>query len=240
MGRLCMRIMAIGPVFNEGKKAVETIKRFPKGLVDEVVVVDDCSTDDSPTIIQQAGVTVLKTQTRSGPGSAIRVGIDYGLARGADIFVIFAMNGKDNPEEVPRLLAPIQANEADFVQGSRYLTGGGHRDMPFHRIWGIWLFSFLFSRFLGKRILDATNGFRAFRSGLLKDERINLKQDWLEGDPLETYLFAQAIRCGYRVLEVPVTKTYPKSKKNYSKMKPLLDWWNYFKPVPFLCLGIKK
>ncbi len=235
-----MKIMAIGPVFNEGEKAVKTIERFPAGLVDEIVVVDDCSTDESPAIIKKSGATVLQTSRRSGPGTAIRLGLDYGLSKGADAFVVFAMNGKDNPEEIPRVLEPVLTGKADFVQGSRYLPGGQHTDMPFHRIWGIWLFSFLFSVFLRKKIFDATNGFRAFRAEILKDERINLEQDWLNGYPLETYLFVQAIRCGYRVQEVPVTKTYPKSKKNYSKMRPFLDWWNYFKPVPYVCLGIRK
>jgi len=235
-----MKVMAIGPVYNEGEKAVKTIQKFPQGLVDEIVVVDDCSTDDSPEVIRRSGATVLKTPTRSGPGTAIRLGIDYGLSKGIDAFVIFAMNGKDNPEEIPRVLQPVLDNTADFVQGSRYMPGGQHTDMPFHRLWGIWLFSFLFSIFALKKIHDATNGFRAIRASILKDKRINLWQDWLDGYPLETYLFIQAIRCGYRVQEVPVSKTYPKSKKNYSKMRPFLDWWNYFKPVPYVCLGLRK
>lgn len=235
-----MKVMAIGPVYNEGEKALKVLEKIPAGVVDEVVVVDDASTDGTMDKVRQSGVTVLRMERRQGPGTSIRRGIDYGLQKGVDAFVVFAMNGKDNPQEIPRLLEPIQKGEADFVQGSRYLKGGGWQHMPFHRIWGIKVFSFLFSVLLGKHITDGTNGFRAFRRDLLKDKRINLWQEWLDGYPLETYLFAQAIRLGYRVTEVPVTKTYPSSKKNYSKMKPFTDWWNYFKPVPLLVLGLKK
>ena len=235
-----MNTLALGPMYNEGEKTLSVIQKFPRGVVKEVLIVNDASTDGSAEKVARTGITVIHMPKRSGPGPAIRKGLEYGLKKGYDAFVIFAANGKDNPQEIPRLLAPLEEDRADFVQGSRYLAGGGWKHMPFHRIWGIHAFSFLFSVFTMRKITDGTNGFRAFRASLLKDPRINLYQDWLEGYPLETYLFVQAIRLGYRVTEVPVTKTYPSSKKNYTKMKPLVDWWNYFKPVPYVSLGIKK
>ncbi len=235
-----MKIIAIGPMFNEGDRACEVVKKFLPGLVDEVVVVDDASTDDGPKKVRDAGATVLSLKRRSGPGTAIRTGIEYGLKKGYGLFVTFATNGKDNPQEIPRLCAPVQEDRADFVQGSRYLEGGSWKNMPFHRVWGIPVFTFLFSLSVGRRLTDATNGFRAIRRKVLEDSRINLWQEWLEGYPLETYLFLQAIRLGYRVVEVPITKIYPDSKTGYTKQKPWIDWWNYFKPVPYVTLGLKK
>ncbi len=227
-------------MYNEGERALGVIKRFPPHLVEEIVIVDDASTDGVGEKAVRAGATVLTLSRRSGPGTAIRAGIDYGLKKGYDIFVVFATNGKDNPQEIPRLLAPLQENRADFVQGSRYLQGGSWRNMPFHRVWGIPVFTFLFSLAVGRKITDATNGFRAFRRSLAEDPRIDLHQEWLEGYPLETYLFLQAIRLGYQVEEVPITKTYPHSKTGYTKQKPWIDWWNYFKPIPYVTLGWKK
>ena len=235
-----MKVIAIGPMYNEGERALEVIKRFPRDQVQEIVIVDDASTDGGGEKTRQTGVTVLTLSKRSGPGTAIRAGIDYGLKKGYDVFVIFSTNGKDNPQEISRLLAPIQENRADFVQGSRYLQGGSWRHMPFHRVWGIPAFTFLFSLAVGRKITDATNGFRALRRSLLEDPRINLWQEWLEGYPLETYLFLQALRLGHRVVEVPTTKIYPNSKTGYTKQKPWIDWWNYFKPIPYVTLGLKK
>lgn len=235
-----MRVVAIGPLYNEGERVLQVVQRFPRSLVEEIVIVDDASTDGTGEKAARSGATVLTLSKRSGPGSAIREGIDYGLKKGYDVFVVFAANGKDNPEEISRLLKPIQENRADFVQGSRYLKGGVSRNMPLHRVWGIPLFSFLFSLAVRRRITDGTNGFRAFRRNVVEDPCINLWQEWLDGYPLERYLFLQAIRLGYRVIEVPVTKIYPKSKTNYTKQKPWIDWWNCFKPIPYVTFGLKK
>lgn len=235
-----MKVIAIGPLYNEGRKAIDTVRKFPKNIVDEVVVVNDASTDGAAQEVAKTGITVLSMPSRTGPGPAIRRGVEYGLKKGADVFVIFATNGKDDPVQIPRLLEPVREGRADFVQGSRFLPGGGWEHTPFYRVSGIKIFSLLFSIMIGRKITDGTNGFRAIRRSLFEDKRINLYQDWLEGYPLETYLFVQAIRFGYKVVEVPVNKIYPVSRKNYSKMRPWVDWWNYFKPVPLVTLGIKK
>lgn len=235
-----MKIVAIAPMFNEGERAVETIRKFPKGIVDEIVIINDASTDGTDKKIAETGATVVDLPQRSGCGVAIREGIEYAKKKGYDVFVILAANGKDNPEEIPRLLHPIREQNADFVQGSRYLPGGAWSHMPFHRIFGTRIYSFLFSLLVGRKITDGTNGFRAFRRSLVEDKRVNIWQEWLDGYAVETYLFVQAIRFGYRVAEVAVTKSYPNTKKGYTKVRPWVDWWNHFKPAPLLVFGIKK
>jgi dolichol-phosphate mannosyltransferase len=227
-------------MYNEGDRTPAVIRRFPQGLVEEIVIVDDASTDGGGEKARQAGAMVLTLTRRSGPGTAIRTGIDYGLKKGYEVFIVFATNGKDDPQEISLLLAPLLENRAEIVQGSRYLQGGSWKNMPFHRIWGIPIFTTLFSLSVGRKFTDATNGFRAFRRSVLEDPRINLWQEWLEGYPLETYFLLQAIRLGHRVVEVPITKIYPNSRTGYTKQKPWIDWWNYFKPVPYVTLGLKK
>ena len=235
-----MKILAILPSFNEGGKTAGVLRIFPTGVVDEILVVDDASTDGSGESLSGKGATILRLNQRSGCGVAIRHGLDYGRKNGFDVFVILAGNGKDDPRQIVRLLEPIKRDQADFVQGSRYLAGGKGEAMPLGRIIGTHLYSFIFSFFLQKKITDATNGFRAFRRSFLEDSRINIWQDWLDGYAVETYLFCQSIRLGYRVMEAPVTKTYPPLKKGYSKIQPLIGWWNHFKPIPLLCLRMRK
>ena len=86
---------------------------------------------------------------------------------------------------------------------------------------------------------ESTNGFRAFRTALLRDPRINWRQQWLDRYELEPYLLLKAITLGYRHCEVPVTKIYPPHQLGYTKMRPFVDWWSILRPVVYLGLGLR-
>jgi dolichol-phosphate mannosyltransferase len=165
----------------------------------------------------------------------------YALDHGYDIVVTQAGNDKDDPRELPRLLNPIFQGEADFVQGSRFLPGGSYGNTPFYRILATrFVHPWLFSLAVGKRLTDTTNGYRAFRTSLLRDPRINWRQQWLDKYELEPYLLYRTIRLGYRQQEAPVSKTYPPHEQGYTKMKPISGWWSILRPVIYLWLGVKK
>ena len=152
---------------------------------------------------------------------------------------VMAGNGKDDARELLGLLNGLESGY-DFVQGSRYLKGGVWENMPLHRVIGTKAYSFLFSVLNRLWITDATNGFRAYRSSLFDDKRINIWQDWLTNYEVESYLFSKSIRMGYRVREVPVSKIYPPSLAlGYTKMKPFVDWWRHFRPSLLLALYLK-
>ena len=78
------------------------------------------------------------------------------------------------------------------------------------------------------------------RLSLFADPRIDIDQEWLDRYELEPYVFFKAIRLGYRVTEVPVTKIYPDKWLGYTKMKPITGWWSILRPVLLLGLGIRK
>lgn len=232
-------VITILPVLNEEDKIRHIVSMAPRDLVDEVLVVDDCSDDDTAGEARQAGATVMRNEVRVGCGAAIRIGIDYALAHRYDIIAVMAGNGKDDGRDIPKLLHGLERG-FDFVQGSRYLQGGTWENMPLHRVIGTKVYSFLFSLLNGLRITDATNGFRAYRASLFDDKRINIWQPWLRNYEVESYLFSQSIRLGYRVGEVPVSKIYPPSLAlGYTKMKPFVDWWRHFRPALLLFLRLK-
>src|SRR6266849_5742564 len=143
--------------------------------------------------------------------------------------------------EIPRLLQPILDGEADFVQGSRFLPGGGYGNTPAYRVLATrYVHPLLFSLSVGKRVTETTNGFRAFRTVILRDARIRWRQDWLNQYEFEPYLLYQAIKLGYRHCEVPVTKIYPPHAQGYTKMRPIIGWWSILRPIILLGLGLRK
>jgi dolichol-phosphate mannosyltransferase len=235
-----MRILAATFAFNEGQKIRRTLARHPADRSYDLLVHDDGSTDGALDEVD-ASVIVIRNERNQGIGASIKRVFDFALAQSYDILVIHAGNDKDNPLEIPLLVAPILEDEADFVQGSRYLKGGAFGNMPTYRMVGTRVVHpLVFSIAARHRVTESTNGFRAFRTSLLRDPRIDWRQPWLDRYELEPYLLFKAITLGYRHREIPVTKIYPPHELGYSKMRPIIDWWSILRPVVYLGLGLKK
>jgi dolichol-phosphate mannosyltransferase len=235
------RVLCVAPAWNEGERIARVVSAVPRELVETTVVVDDGSSDDTAAFAERAGATVVRSPANRGVGAAIRSGIDYAIEHGYDIVVIVSGGGKTPPEQIPRLLDPIIRGEAEFAQGSRYLEGGEYLRMPLRRKLGTRGYTLLFSLLCGRRVTDASSGFRAIKVSLFDDKRINLWQEWLDRYELEPYLLFKALRLKHRVVEVPVTIQYPKTDGiAYTKMRAITDWWKIFRPVLFLALRLRK
>jgi dolichol-phosphate mannosyltransferase len=236
-----MKILAAAFAYNEEEKIRRALARHPPQRNYDLLVMDDGSTDGSLSNLPFDNVIILRNATNQGIGAAMKRVFEFALERNYDILVIQAGNDKDDPTEIPRLLEPILAGEADFVQGSRFLAGGGYGNTPAYRVVATrYVHPLLFSLSVGKRVTETTNGFRAFRTAILRDPRINWRQAWLDKYELEPYLLYQTIKLGYRHREVPVTKIYPPATQGYTKMRPIVGWWSILRPIILLGLRLKE
>src|ERR1035437_3697395 len=128
-----MRVLAATFAYNEGEKIRRTLSRHPVDRSYDLLVHDDGSTDGALDAVGP-GVIVLRNPVNQGIGSAMKRVFQYALDHGYDVLVIQAGNDKDDPLEIPALLAPLLNETADFVQGSRYVGGGDFGNMPPHRV----------------------------------------------------------------------------------------------------------
>ena len=232
-------VVLITAVLDEEEQVGRMLARVPE-CVDETVVVDDGSTDRSADVAREAGAHVIRLERNSGVGSAGRAAFRYAEERGFDVLVTIAGNGKDAPEEIPRLLEAVSQG-ADFVMGSRFLPGGSCAgDFPLHRRLGTRVHPLLVSLFARRRVTESTNGFRAMRRAVLMDERIDLEQPWLQRYELEVYLLMKVLLLRYQTAEVPCTKRYPARGERYTRIVPVLDWWRLLRPVFYLGLGLRR
>ena len=225
------------PVYNEPRLAA-LLRRFDFRVSPCVVVVDDGSTDGSTASAAQYPVTLLRHEKRSGVGAAIRTGLQYLSKNGFEVAVVMAGNGKDDPADIPALIAAV-GEGADYVQGSRYAVAQNAKGTPLGRRVITRAAALAWSARFVRRLTDVTNGFRAYKLRILDDPRIDIDQEWLNRYELEYYLHYKVLSLGYRYAERPVSKRYPVDGLPTSKIKLARDSWSLVRPLVLLSLGLR-
>lgn len=230
------RVAAVVPAYNEAGKIGDVVRKIRSQGGASVIVVDDASSDATSEEARAAGADrVIRHDRNRGVGAGIRTGLFAAREAGFEIGVILSGDDQHEPSELPRVLAPLFAGDADLVQGSRWLPGGATPGIPADRRWLTRIYPILFRWASGYPSTDGTNGFRAFRLAMLDDPRMKLEQAWLDRYELEPYLLYRAVRGGWRVREVPVTVRY--HSRGTSKMRFVRDGWRILRPLLFLRLG---
>lgn len=192
-------IKIIIPAFNEENGIGEVIREIPKGLIAEIVVVNNASTDNTEIIAKEAGATVLREPIH-GYGRACLKGIDY-ISQSKpfpNIVVFLDADHSDYPEEIVELIKPIVDGNADLVIGSRALGQKERGSMTPPQIFGNWLATRLLKLLYGVQFTDL-GPFRAIRFNALTELSM---QDKTYGWTVEMQL--KAAKKGLRCMEVPV------------------------------------
>jgi glycosyltransferase involved in cell wall biosynthesis len=212
-----VKLSIVIPVYNERSLLPQVLERveaasLPEGLVLEIVVVDDRSTDGTREWLEQRvarrpNITLCLHERNAGKGAALRTG--FGAATG-DIVLVQDADLEYDPAEYPQLLAPLLDGRADVVFGTRFL-GQTHRVLYYWHSVGNWLLTTLSNMLSNVNLSDMECCYKAFRTDVLR--RITLVENRFGFEPEIT---AKVARLGCRIYEVSVSysgRTYAEGKK---------------------------
>ncbi len=191
------RIFAVIPALNEAAAIGRVVRSLPRDRIREVIVVDNGSTDDTATVAWEAGAVVV-TEPERGYGAACAAGVALARRLGAEIIVLLDGDASDDPANLPTILAPLLAGEADLVMGSRARGTVERGALTPPQRFGNWLAARILRRY-GLAITDL-GPFRAIRADALAALQMNERTyGW------STEMLVKAARTGLRVHEVPVS-----------------------------------
>ena len=215
-----MTISVVIPAKNEARNLPWVLPRIP-ALVDEVVLVDGLSTDETVAVARMTLPDVVVVhETRPGKGAAIRAG--FKAARG-DIVVMLDADGSMDPQEISRFVDAIK-DGANFVKGSRFMPGGGTSDMTRLRRTGNAVLREIANVLYQTDFTDLCYGYCAFRRSAL--ESITLDAD---GFDIEMQLIARMHMAGFRSTEVP---SFEQDRRfGVSNLRAVPDGWRVLKAL---------
>ena len=195
------KIMACVPAYNEEKTIAEVLANVSPH-VNELVVIDDGSEDNTGPIAEKVGAFVIRHSQNLGKGAALRRCFDLARKRGSDIVVTLDADGQHDPDEIPSLVTPIQAGEADIVIGSRTMTMKALKSMSPVTLASNRLVSCLLSARYGGHFTDVQTGYRAFSKAAIQRILPRLKSTGFE---IELEIIYKARLLGLKLKEVPVS-----------------------------------
>ncbi len=204
-----MKTICVIPAWNEEQNLAAVINDV-KQYVDEVVVVDDGSTDQTSQIVLVNQAVLLRHIVNRGQGAALQTGNEYALNHGADIIVHFDADGQFLAKEIKDIIEPIKEHQYDVVLGSRFM--GKETQMPAIKRYLIFPIARLVNYlFFGIKLTDPQSGFRALSRRSLTVIKIE-QSDWAHCTEILSKIFANKLL--YK--EIPITVVYNKFGRNFN------------------------
>ncbi len=203
-------------VINEGDRLIRQLKKMkPFSKVIDIVVADGGSSDGSTDKNLLSKLKVNTLLIKKGPGrlgAQMRMAFSWALKRNYEGVIVIDGNDKDGVEKIPDFISKLNEGH-DHIQGSRFIQGGYHKNTPLYRLLAVkFLHAPLMRLVSGFKYTDTTNGFRAYSKKLLSAPAISIFRNDFSDYELHYYLALQSPRLGFKCIELPVSRIYPKGK----------------------------
>lgn len=212
------------PVINEGERIKAELERAKKAKINEIadiIICDGDSTDGSTDIakLKELGVNTLLVKKDIGKQSAqLRMGFYFALKRNYEGIITIDGNNKDSIEDVPKFIQKLEEGY-DFIQGSRFITGGEAVNTPLIRKISVKLIHAPIISFTAKKhYTDTTNAYRAYSKKYLTHQEVQPLRDIFMTYELLAFLSVKASRLALKTCEIPVKREYPKRGKTPTKI----------------------
>jgi len=212
-----MKICVLIPGYNESRTIGQVVSNTLK-VVNDVIVVDDGSKDNTAQLAKDAGATVLKHEVNKGKGAALKTGFDYAVENGYDAAITMDSDGQHDPEDIPRFLNTLDSFKSGIIIGSRM---NDITTMPAVRKCTNKLTSYVNSTIAHQRIDDSQSGFRLITTDVLRT--IRLETDRFE---TESEILIKASKAGFKIISVPIKTIYGDEK---SKIRPVKDTYTFIR-----------
>ena len=227
-------------VINEGQKLHKQLQRMKAcNLNVDVIISDGGSTDGSTDIaaLKELAVNTLLVKEELGKlGSQMRIAFSWALEKGYKGVVVIDGNNKDSVVNINDFVVKLEQGY-DHIQGSRFIPGGKAVNTPISRLLGLKLLHVPMMRLAsGYKCTDTTNGFRAYSKKLLLADNMAVFRDVFTSYELHYYLIIEAAKQGFKCLEIPVMRTYPKGKVP-TKISPIKGNLGVIKTLFETCMG---
>ncbi|MBN2069817.1 MAG: glycosyltransferase family 2 protein [Candidatus Krumholzibacteriota bacterium] len=215
-------IGAVIPAYNEEHHLSSVLENVKKYIAAEnIIVVDDGSSDRTAEIATEAGVTLLEQEINSGKGKALRRGFDHlSCLEGIEAVITLDADGQHDPAEIPLFVKKFNESGDDIIVGNRMSETA---EMPFVRKMTNRLTSKVISRLAGCTIRDSQSGYRLIRTDLLRN--IELSSDRFDG---ESEILIKSARNGASIGSITIKSIYAAEK---SKINPFIDTVRFFRLV---------
>lgn len=209
------KVIAVLPAYNAAKTLTQTVRDIPQGYIDEIILVDDASSDETVKIAEEMGIKVFVHSRNLGYGGNQKTCYQEALQSGADIVVMLHPDHQYDPQAIPQLIEPLLKEETDAVFGSRMmnranaLSGG----MPYWKYLANIFLTKVENFILGLKLTEYHSGFRAYSRKVLAALPLSQNSDDFVFD---SEIIVQMKVFNFSIKEIPIQTSYFKEASQIS------------------------